>query len=799
MSELSGLGNAIREPISKRTMSRFIAPPWRARPFILLALCVAFPAIMRAQDSRTIVGTVLSANERAPLSDVSVLVVGTRRGAVTDAGGQFRITSAPEGPLQLVAQRVGLRSDTVEVVGGSDDTVRVSFTLSEAATVVAPVVVSATRELERRSEGSVTIDAIGAREIAETRASHPSEIMNRLAGVHVMQTSGEGHEMAIRLPISTNPLYLYLEDGVPTRATGFFNHNALYEVNLPQAAGIEVIKGPGTALYGSDAIGGVINVLTRPAPLTASAEASVEGGAFGYRRLLATGGNTWGDNGVRADLNVTHSDNWKERAPYDRVSATLRWDAVFGTSGWTAKTVATTSRIDQQDVPAISRAVYDTAMRTNLAPIAYRRVRALRLSTAVEHESGASLWSFTPYGRVDDMGLLPSWQLTYDPQTYDTKNNSLGFLARWRRNVAPMHGRIIFGVDGDWSPGRFVARRAVVTRSGPENAWTSYANGETQYDYRVTYRALSPYVQSEWEPVERLHIDAGVRADFSGYDYLTNLAPVDTGTHRRPPSTTVGYTHVSPKIGATYELSPAASVYASYRNGFRAPSQGQLFTQNSAENTVGLRPVKVDSYEAGIRGQLASRLVYQLSAYDMTIRDDILTYTTPIDTREATNAGRTRHRGIEASTGLALAPTLRLDAAYSIASHRYVEWVPQAATTTQSAVIYSGNIVEQAPRDLADVFLSWSPRFLHDGRLAVEWSHTGRYAEDAANTHFYAGYDLVNLQGSTMVLHRAELFARLVNVTNRHYAELVTYDPFQRDMYTPGAPRSAFAGVRYVW
>src|SRR5215213_3271015 len=202
--------------------------------------------------------------------------------------------------------------------------------------------------------------------------------MKRIPGVYVSQLSGEGHSMSMRQPITTKPMYLYLEDGIPTRATGFFNHNALYEVNIPQAAGVEVIKGPGTALYGSDAIGGVVNVLTRPAPLSPSLESSIEGGANGYRRLLATGGSRWRGNGVRVDLNVTHSDNWKQDAPFDRQSGTIRWDAATS-NGWTARTVLTGSRIDQQDVPAVSQPVFDTATAVNLAPIAFRTVRALRL------------------------------------------------------------------------------------------------------------------------------------------------------------------------------------------------------------------------------------------------------------------------------------------------------------------------------------------------------------------------------------------------------------------------------------
>jgi hypothetical protein len=58
-------------------------------------------------------------------------------------------------------------------------------------------------------------------------------------GVAVAVTTGEGPTTAIRQPFTTSPLYLFLEDGIPVRATGFFNHNALYETNLPQAGGVD--------------------------------------------------------------------------------------------------------------------------------------------------------------------------------------------------------------------------------------------------------------------------------------------------------------------------------------------------------------------------------------------------------------------------------------------------------------------------------------------------------------------------------------------------------------------------------
>jgi iron complex outermembrane receptor protein len=734
----------------------------------------------------------------APAADVSVVLAGTTRGAVTGEDGRYQIAGIAAGSYTIAAMRIGAAPWRSALTLAAGESATLDVALATAATLMTPMTVSATRELRRRDEGSATIDVMDGAEIRRSRAAHPSGVMNRIPGVHVSELSGEGHSMSMRQPITTKPMYLYLEDGIPTRATGFFNHNALYEVNLPQAAGIEVLKGPGTALYGSDAIGGVVNVLTRPAPLTPSLEASVEGGAYGYGRVMLSAGATRGADGVRADANVTRSENWKQAAPFRRESGTVRWDRV-ASDGWTARTVITGSHVDQQDVPALTAALFDTSRALNLAPIAYRKVKALRLSTALEREAGPSLWSVTPYARYNEMQLLPSWQLTYDPQTWDTRNTSAGVLTKYRRDFEPMRARVIAGADVELSPGSFLAQRAVVTRTGAARAFTAFTAGETQYDYDVTYRSASPYLHAEASPFAALRVDAGLRADLSGYVYATRLAPLDTGAHRRPDNTTRSYAHLSPKVGVTLALDSATSLFASYRHGFRAPSQGQLFQQNSASSTVDLAPVKVDAYELGLRGRFGWRATWQLSAYDMQVRDDIITYVTSANTREATNAGRTRHRGVEAGASAALTGALRLDASWSVSRQTYVDWTPQAATAAAAAVTYSGNLIENAPRDLGNVFLAWSPSTLRGGRVALEWSHTGGYATDPANTHAYAGYELVNVHVSGGITPRTEVFGRLSNVANAAYAELVTYDAFQKDQITPGAPRALYVGLKTSW
>ena len=782
----------------KEYLSRCVRTGGRVLAVAVVVASLVTSRAAGAQTPGTVEGTVVEAQTGAPVAEANVIIEGSGRGATTDESGRYRIVGVPAGEHRVSAQRIGHKKQTKSVTVGAGIENRIDFKLDQAAAIVAPVVVSMTREMQRRADASATIEVLDGAEIRRTRASHPAGIMNRVPGVHVADLTGEGHSTAIRQPISTKPLYLYLEDGIPTRSTGFFNHNALYEVNIPQAGGIEVLKGPGTALYGSDAVGGIVNVLTRPTPNTPTAEISAEGGEHGYRRANLTAGGRYGSQGLRFDLNLTHGDGWKQGSPFDRKSGTIRWESALGSI--TTKTVVTGSRISQFDVPALSTAQFDTVPRLNKAPIAYRRVDALRFSSVIEKEGKSTLWSLTPYARHNTMELLPNWQLSFDPQVWDTRNNSVGALGRVRFDFAPMRTRVILGTDVDYSPGSFKADGITTQRTGPGNViWSSYTVTAAHYDYDVTYKSVAPYIHAETSPVSRLRLDAGLRYDYSGYDYETRLAPLATGSHRIPANTSVDYSHLSPKLGASLELAPEVNVFASYRHGFRTPSQSQLFQQNSAANTVDLEPVKVDSYEAGVRGHVASRLLYQISVYTMKMTDDILTFITPANTREAVNAGATRHKGIEIGLGVALLKDLRLDAAYSNSSQRYVEWVPREATDPAQRVDYSGNLIETAPHTLGNLLLTYSPSLLGGGRVAVEWTSLGRYATNPENTNFYGGYRVMNLHFNAMPVKNAEVFARLINLTDRKYGEVVTYDAFQREQFTPGAPRSVFAGLRYSW
>jgi outer membrane receptor protein involved in Fe transport len=644
-------------------------------------------------------------------------------------------------------------------------------------------------------------------------------MMSQIPGAAVAVTNGEGHTTAIRQPFTTSPVYLFLEDGIPIRSTGFFNHNALYEINIPQAGGVEVVRGPGTALYGSDAIGGIVNVLTRAPPNEFESGVSGEYGRFGWGRVLVDSGSLTGSNGWRAGINLTHTDGWREATDYDRQSGTLRWDHSIGTTA-SLKSVFAFSNIEQQTGAnsALIENDYLNNPTDNYLPVAYRNVQAFRLSSAYERESGNDLLSITPYLRHDSMELLASFQLNSDPNVATDENDSFGLMAKWRRDFpGAMRARLIVGTDIDVSPGgrEEDALFASVTGAAPARRFDSVERAGRIYDYDVTYMGIAPYLHGEISPTERWRLTAGVRYDYLQFDFDNHLAPgtiavpaaaapnnFPTGAriYGQAQDTTIDFRHLSPKFGATYAFTPNLHGYASYTRGFRAPSQSQLFrpSQNSNEaqslenmrSSLGLQPIKADQAELGLRGT-AWNISYDVVIYELRKRDDIVSQRDPVTTlTQSVNAGETRHRGVELGAGSPIAAGFRFDLAASFARHTYEEWVTSAAT-------FSGKDIETAPRQISNARLTWQTAEAAP-RIQVEWVNLGWYWLDAANTQKYAGHDLINLRTNWPIGDSWSFFVNVNNVTDERYADSASLSNNQ-PVLSPGLPRAVYAGIEANW
>lgn len=762
-----------------------------AAGFMLAGMVMAAgPSRASAQTGGGIVeGTVTDSRGGAPIRGAAVGTGMPGSAVSTDSLGRYRLEGVGMGAQRLEVRAVGYRPvwRTVTVLIG--ETTRADVELERAAVTLPEVVVSTSREQQLAATTPMSVAVIGEAAVEEARAHHPADIVNRSPGVYVSNYGGEGHATAIRQPITTKAVYAYLEDGVPIRSTGFFNHNALYEINLPQSGRIEIIKGPGSAVYGSDAIGGVINSFTRTPSEDVSAELFLEGGTDTYFRALGSLSGTVGRHGLRADVNVTGSDGWRNGASYQRQSGVLRWDVPLS-DGVQIKTVGSLSHIDQPGDGGgdLSEADFDSRPEFSYTPIAFRRVVAGRLSSELQVRRGLSSFGATVYTRYNELDLMPWWQLGFDPQVQESRHHSVGLLTRFRHTIVPLHANVSAGVDLDYSPGSRLETEVI---RNPAPPMTSYTTGAVQYDYDVRFWQASPYAQADVFVLDNLQLSAGVRYDHIGYDYENRLGTLQTGNHRRPASTSVSFARATPKLGAAWEMRPGVTIFGSYREAFRAPSEGQLFRQGRAESTVDLEPVKARSWEGGVRASIGGIATVEATAYDMRMTDDVLTFQDADGLRLTQNAGATRHRGLELGLGVAPVSGVRVDLAATFMRHEYEEWSPSPA------IDYGGNEMELAPRFVGNARLTWRPAFLGAGSFSAEWVRLGSYYMDAENTHEYAGHDLFHAQATVPVWNQLELIGRLSNITNERYAETSSFTVAQGARFRPGSPRQLFIGAQY--
>ncbi len=756
-----------------------------------IALCTGIPSILAAQQPRgTVGGVVLNAADGKPIPDASVGIPALGRYVTSDPTGRFRIAEVAFGSQLIEARALGFQPmrQVVTIIPG--DSVTAQFSLKAAAVTLPEVVVSSSREEQTVATTPVSIGVIEEEEIRETRSHHPSELVNRTPGVYVSNFGGEGHATAIRQPITTKAIYAYLEDGVPIRSTGFFNHNALYEINIPQAGRIEIIKGPGTAIYGSDAVGGVFNVFTRDPSENPEAELFVEGGSSTYLRTLGTASATFGGDGFRADLNVTSADGWRDDRP------TIARAAPSGG----IITSATRSPQDRgRDLSHRStrrrrRRPYRRRLRERpVADLHPDRLPAGHGGPAVERDPGTRGTVVLRSHAVRALQRArPAAVLAARLRSADLGEQAP--VARSADAVPPLAAGAQDQPERRRRPGvqsRQPTRDA--DPAGPSGlVFTGYTVGEVQYDYDVTYYQVAPYAQADVALPARVNLSAGVRYDHLGYDYTNLLSALDTGTHRRPASTDVGFDRLSPKLGATWEAAPSVSLFASYREAFRAPSESQLFRQGAAENTVDLKPVRAFSWDGGIRAALGGTVTVEATAYSMRLRDDILTFFDPATGLRLTqNAGATNHRGVELGLGLGLVDGLQLDAAVSYAKHTYVAWQPRPTLD------YSGNEMELAPRFLGNARLTYRPTFLASGMVAFEWTRLGSYWMDPENTHKYDGHNLFNVYATVPVTPHVELSGRVTNLADARFAETSSFNAQQGERFRPGPPRQLYLGAQY--
>ena len=614
-----------------------------------------------------------------------------------------------------------------------------------------------------------TIDVIVSTSPEGLTLAHPAELLNTVAGVNIHRGSGQEHLTAIRSPVLTGGAgagsFLYTLDGVPLRAAGFANVNALLEAPTEIADRIEVFKGPGPANFGSNALHGLFNVVLAD-PGSSGQRISLQGNTDGF--VNATGVTNLTEN-LRLSADITHDSGFRDDSGFDQQKIALQHETQIG--DWDLSTLIAFNNLNQETAGFLEGedAYLDRDLiTTNAFPEAFRDSRAIRGQIKAVREIGDGTLILQPYARHTEQTFLRHF---VPGQALDENGHtSVGFKSGYYAN--------------DWSIGLDAEYTSGFQFEFQENPTVfSFAQG-LHFDYEVDAIVVAGFATKDFQLTDRARLHIGARAEYTSYDY-DNLADTgSTGRFIRAADRTDDFFTLTPKIGLIYDLNDEATLFARAARGSRAPQTIDLYSaqQNQVPGTADVETL--DSLEIGARGFAFDRLTYEVTAFTGWKDNFFFRNANGFDVAD----GETRHTGIEASVDLSLGKGFSLIGAGTLARHTYdfTEIVGTAANN-----ITDGDRVDSAPDTLGNLAVQY------DGSRAstyLRWTHVGEYFTDPGNTNSYPGHDIFTLGGAFDVTDALKASLRVDNLFNTLYADRADF-AFGNERFFPGRPRTLFAGL----
>jgi vitamin B12 transporter len=686
---------------------------------------------------------------------VVLFPVGVRRGlagetAVT-AGELFTGESVPGNINRTVARRDGSCSNRQENVMRRILLFAVSLLtpLSAAAADTETVVVTATRSPQPAGKTGETIDIIEAKDLETQQIAVASDALQELPGLMVNRNGAVGQFTSISLRGAEAGQTVVLVDGVRLNDPSATDDTAILgDLLVNNIDRMEVLRGPQSTLYGSDAIGGVVNILTRrggtsPFALTASAE----GGAFDTFHMNVAANGT-------SDI--------------VEYGAALNW---LGTRGVSA---------------ADSR-------NGNSEPDGYKNLGATANVRA--HLSDQISIDLRGYFTNGHAGFDDNFSFTPPFTVMDSKANN-------RQELFAGYA----GVNVDLFGGVFHNRMALIATSSNRRYFDS------AFDFiHLNSDDFSDIVRLEYQgtidPTADDEITFGAETEHSHFhgDSFSSFFPTQTD---RGQSQTSGYylqaqhtfldqltvtggaryenddifgSHTSLKFAGAWRIpSLNVTLHANYGDGFKAPSLFQRFSEFSPPpGNPPLKPEEARGWEVGASksffdDRARASLVY-FEEHATNLIDFVSCSGTSCASRPFgfyTNIGRTRSTGFEAESSVRLADSLTLSTNYTNLSA--VDLTTGSHTT-----------LPRRPHSKATAILTWLPDT--DWTLGSSITYIGPRFDDVGVREHLSDYALVNIFGSWRVTEHYELFARAENLFDKHYEPEFGY----------GAEgRGVFAGLR---
>lgn len=752
-----------------------LRPPVRTLIALSFVIFHAVSVLNAEARSATLSGRVVDPAGRA-VANAEVIVSGATAAPFrvrTTSDGHFEVPALDNGRYAVVVTAPGLVSDAhvIDITGVAaqvDVAMRVSA-LSET------LVVSAAQIDQPLSRTPDSVTVIDGREIEAKQQFMLSSALRSVAGLTVQQNGGPGTVTSLFTRGGESDFTLVLVDGV--RANAFGGGLDLSQVPLDDVERIEVVRGPQSAVYGSDAIGGVVQVITRSGG-TPTARAQVEAGS---RNLLRAAASTSGERrGLRwqAGANRAQDDGYTGAAANGQSVSNddAREQQVTTSLGWRHAS----SGADLQgsflyvDTDRGSPGPYgsDPARR-------YAGVDTVARNTTTR-VSGGVRWVQPWFGASSRVRQ----RVEFDRADYD-----LGFESRFGASTSSTsrsHARVqtdvaassAFGFSGgaEWL--------------GEQGTSTYITSGPKGTETPVERSVLGLFAEGRWNAADRATFTAGVRGE-----RITRsaLAGDPLAFQPRPdfPGETIG--SVNPKLGASVLIAgaPAGShawtrLRGSVGTGIRPPDAFEIaFTDNS-----GLKPERSKSGEVGVTQALASGAIQlDATAFVNNYSDLIIAVGrtfSGVSRWRTDNISNARARGAEVNAAWRL-QDLSLRGNYTFLD--------------SEILAVNGSTVAQTPYRVGDALLR-RPR--HSGFIDATVTHraVSAFAQlhlrgetlDAEPAFGPSGglytnpaYSVFNIGGSWRVVRQVEIFARALNLFDRRYEEVLGY---------PAPGRTGYIGAR---
>lgn len=479
-----------------------------------------------------------------------------------------------------------------------------------------------------------SVSIISEKEIKDSNAKNISGLLKDLAGIYMYDSSGVGTAGRVNMRgfwggMSTHQLVLL--DGIPQNK----NENKLVDwdlISLDNIERIEVVRGPNSALYGDNAMSGVINIITKGPSTTPETKISGSYGDYDTENYKISTSGLFKRVGYYFNAGRKSTDGFRRHSDYENIHLNGKLDFLIDEMQNLRLSLDYYEKERGANIWAITEAQLEQDRRQARPGTENDKGEAKKSNLGITYHRGIGNICQTDgtfYYRHEDEEYFHTSGSTGSSTVEQLKDeDACGLLANL--NINPE----IFGIRHSFTSGVDLEKNDF---DYEEFASPYQVRGRIRKDYYIKRYKIGPYIQNEIKIFEPLKLIAGARYDRIKFDF--------TDQRNENNSKDKKMSKISPKCGIVYNYKEDSNLYANYAKAFRTPTIGQMFTYTNSN--IDLEPEEAKSYEAGIHHKFNDNVKINSAFYWMELDNEIgYNYAE----KKYENYVETSHKGVE--TGL---------------------------------------------------------------------------------------------------------------------------------------------------